>query len=282
MVRGIYTGASGMQAQMHRMDALSNNLANVNTTGFKKDTSVQKAFPELLISRLNDDGVHNFPFGTDDTAPVVGKLGMGVEYNESFTVFDQGSLKQTSNPFDLALENEGFFTIDTPYGERYTRNGSFTLGKEGKLLTNEGYPVMGEEGPIYIKKNNFMIDKEGNVFQNGALSENPKQMISMESNDWKETEKIDRIKVVGFEKDRHIKKMGNSLWKATENSGAAEVLNGSKRPSISQGFLETSNVNPVNEMVNLITVNRAYEANQKVITTQDGLTVKLLSQVAKV
>lgn len=282
MVRGIYTGASGMQAQMHKMDALSNNLANVNTTAYKKDTSVQKAFPELLLSRLNDNGVHKFSFGSDDSAPVVGKLGMGVEYNESFTVFEQGSLKQTSNPFDLALEDEGFFTIDTPYGERYTRNGSFTLGKEGQLLTNEGYPVMGEEGPINIKRNNFMIDREGNVFQNGALSDNPQQMVSMESNDWKETEKIDRIKVVGFDKNRHIKKMGSSLWSANENSGSAEILNGSDRPSISQGFLESSNVNPVSEMVNLITVNRAYEANQKVITTQDELTGKLFSNVARV
>ncbi len=282
MVRGIYTGASGMQAQMHKMDALSNNLANADTTGFKKDTSVQKAFPELLISRLNDNGVHRFPFGSDDTAPVVGKLGMGVEYNESFTVFEQGSLKQTDNPFDLALEDKGFFTIDTPYGERYTRNGSFTLGKEGMLLTKEGYPVMGEEGPIFIKKNNFTIDREGNVFQNGELSNDPKRLVSMEGNDWKDTEKVDRIKIIGFDKDRHIKKMGSSMWGATEDSGAAQILNGSNRPQVSQGFVESSNVNPVYEMVNLITVNRAYEANQKVISTQDTLTGKLFNNVARV
>lgn len=281
MVRGLYTGASGMQAQMHRMDALSNNLANVNTTGYKKDTSVQKAFPELLLRRINDNGVHKFPFGTDDTAPVIGKLGTGVEYNESFTVFKQGSLKETSNPFDVALEDKGFFTIDTPYGERYTRNGSFTLGKEGMLLTKEGYPVMGEEGPIYIKKNNFIIDRDGNVYQNGELSDDPKLMVSMESNDWKDTEKVDRIKVVGFDNDRFIKKMGGSLWGSTETSGQAEILDGKNRPKVSQGFLESSNVNPVNEMVNLITVNRAYEANQKVISTQDNLTGKLINNVAR-
>lgn len=281
MIRGLYTGASGMMAQMHQMDALSNNLANVNTTGYKKDTSIQKAFPELLISRTNESGVVKLPIGTSDNAPVVGKLGMGVEYNESFTVFEQGSLKETGNPFDLALEDSGFFTIETPYGERYTRNGSFTLGKEGMLLTKEGYPVMGEEGPIYIKKNNFMIDKDGSVFQNGALSDNPKQMVSMEGNDWAETEKVDRIKIVGFDKVRHIKKMGSSLWASTDISGVATILNGSKRPMVSQGFLEGSNVNSVNEMVKMISVNRAYEANQKVITTHDTLTGKLLNNVAK-
>ncbi len=281
MVRGLYTGASGMQAQLHKMDALSNNLANVNTTGYKKDTSIQKAFPQLLLSRLNDNGVHKFPFGSSDTAPIVGKLGMGVEYNESFTVFEQGSLKQTSNPFDLALEDEGFFTIDTPYGERYTRNGSFTLGKEGMLLTKEGYPVIGEEGPIHIKKHNFTIDNNGNVFQNGDYSDDPRQMVSMNSNEWKNTEKVDTIKIVGFDKDRHIKKMGSSLWGATEDSGAAEILRGLDRPKVQQGFIEASNVNPVNEMVNLITVNRAYEANQKVISTQNALTGKLFDNVAR-
>ncbi|OQY37349.1 MAG: flagellar biosynthesis protein FlgC [Spirochaetaceae bacterium 4572_7] len=245
MVRGLYTGASGMQAQLHRMDALSNNLANVNTTGYKKDTSVQKAFPELLLSRTNDSGVRRHPFGSSDSAPIVGKLGTGVEYNESFTVFEQGSLQETTNPFDFALEDKGFFTIDTPYGERYTRNGSFTLGKEGMLLTKEGYPVMGENGPINIKKNNFMV------------------------------------KIVGFEKDRHIKKLGSSLWGATENSGAAEILMGESRPKVSQGFIEMSNVNPVYEMVNLITVNRAYEANQKVISSQDSMTGKLIDNVAR-
>jgi len=281
MVRGLYTGASGMQAQMHRMDALSNNLANVNTTGYKKDTSVQKAFPELLLSRTNDSGVRRHPFGSSDSAPIIGKLGTGVEYNESFTIFKQGALKQTTNPFDLALEDKGFFTVDTPYGERYTRNGSFTLGKEGMLLTKEGFPVMGEDGPIHIKKNNFMIDRDGNVFQNGALSDDPKRLVSIDSNDWKETEKIARIKVVGFENDRHIKKLGSSMWGATENSGAAEILTGKSRPKVSQGFLEMSNVNPVNEMVNLITVNRAYEANQKVISTQDNMTGKLINNVAR-
>lgn len=281
MVRGLYTGASGMQAQMHRMDALSNNLANVNTTGYKKDTSIQKAFPELLLSRLNDNGVHKFPFGSSDTAPIVGKLGMGVEYNESFTVFTQGSLVQTENPFDLALEDKGFFTIDTPYGERYTRNGAFTLGKEGLLLTKEGYPVMGEEGPIHIKKNNFIIDKNGTVYQNGEYSDDPKQLVSMTANEWKETEKVDNIKIVGFDRDRFIKKTGSSLWKATEDSGDAQILTGDARPKVAQGFIESSNVNPVNEMVNLITVNRAYEANQKVISTQDNITGQLFSKVAR-
>lgn len=281
MLRGLYTGASGMKAQMNRLDALSNNLANVNTTGYKRDTSVQKAFPEMLIRRMDDNGVRRLPIGSIDSAPIVGKLGTGVEYNESFTVFQQGSLTQTESPFDVALEQKGFFVVDTPYGERYTRNGSFTLGKEGMLLTKEGYPVLGENGPIHIKKNNFTIDADGKIYQNGKLSDDPQRMVSLEENQWEETELVDRIQVVNFDRDRFVKKQGGSLWKATEDSGEAYIMEGETRPKVRQGFLEASNVNPVHEMVNMITVNRAYESNQKVIATQDNLTGKLINNAAR-
>ncbi len=283
MLRGIYTGASGMQAQQHRLDALSNNLANVDVTGYKKDTSVHKAFPEMLMRRFDDNGVHRFPFGSVDTTPIVGKIGTGVEYNESFTVFTQGTLKQTENPFDMALENEGFFSIKTNNGERYTRNGSFILGKEGYLLTKEGYQVLGENGPIQIKANNFTIDEEGNVFQNLDFANDPERLVSMEENTWDDTELVDRIKIVSFSGhgDRFIKKQGNSLWTATEESGTAKIMNGLDRPKVRQGFLEGSNVNPVSEMVNMIEVNRAYEANQKVISTQDSLLDKLINNAAR-
>jgi flagellar basal-body rod protein FlgF len=108
MIRGLYIGASGMTAQQHRLDALSNNLANVDVNGYKRDVSAFKAFPELLIRRMNDDGVYKFPLGSSDMAPIVGKVGTGVEYNESYTVFEQGSFKETGNPYDVALEDKGF------------------------------------------------------------------------------------------------------------------------------------------------------------------------------
>ncbi|MBF9018593.1 MULTISPECIES: flagellar hook-basal body protein [unclassified Oceanispirochaeta] len=283
MIRGLYTAASGMQAQQHRLNALSNNLANVDLTGYKKDTSIHKAFPEMMIRRFNDDGVHQFPIGSVDTAPIVGKLGMGVEYNESFTVFDQGAMKETSNPFDMALDGDGFFTIQTNDGERFTRNGSFILGKEGYLLTKEGYPVLGEEGPVQIKLNNFTIDKKGRIFQNGELSDNPQRLVSMQENDWAGSELVDTLKVVQFEGNgnRFLKKMGSSMWTDTPESGAAFMTDIKERPTVLQGFLEASNVNSVTEMVNMIEVNRAYEANQKMISTQDSLLGKLINQAAK-
>lgn len=281
MIPGMYTGASGMKAQMHRMDALSNNLANVDVTGYKRDLSVSKAFPQMLIRRTNDNGVYKFPFGSSDVAPVLGKIGTGVEYNESFTVFNQGALKQSNNPFDLALDGEGFFSVETIRGERYTRNGSFHLSKEGILVTKQGEPVLGENGIIRIKKNNFVVDKKGNVYQNAALSGDPERLVSMEENEWENLELVDTLKVVDFERPRFLKKEGDSLWRTTEEAGDLQQAALGSETKVEQGFLEGSNVNPVTEMVRMIEVNRAYEANQRTITTQDELSGRLINDVLK-
>ena len=282
MFRGLYTGASGMVAQMHRMDVLSNNLANVDLNGYKRDTSVHKAFPELLVRRMNDDGVYKFPFGSADMAPVVGKIGTGVEMNEAYTVFTQGALKETENSFDLALEGEGFFTVLTPEGERYTRNGSFTLGKEGLLVTKEGYPVLGSEGPIQIKENNFVVDEKGKVYVNSTFADDPQRLVALEENEWENIELVDSLKIIDFDRSRFIKKQGGSLWRETVDSGPATAIPEVERPNVRQGFLEGSNVNPVTEMVRMIEVNRAYEANQKVVQSQDSLTGKLINEAVRV
>jgi len=282
MLRGLYTGASGMIAQMHRMDALANNLANVDVAGYKRDISVQKAFPELLLRRLADDGVYAFPFGSAETGPLVGKLGTGVEFNELFTVFEQGSLKETDNVFDLALDGEGFFTIDTPEGERYTRNGSFVLGAEGLLTTKAGNPVVGQNGYISLKENNFVIDARGGIWQNAALAADPDRLISIEENEWESLELVDTLSMVDFRRTRYLQKQGNSMWQSTFESGQAEEIVDSTRPKLYQGFLESSNVNSVLEMVNMIEVNRSYEANQKVIQTQDSLAGRLVNDAIRV
>ncbi|MGC9313510.1 MAG: flagellar basal-body rod protein FlgF [Sediminispirochaetaceae bacterium] len=281
MIPGMYTGASGMKAQMHRMDALSNNLANVDVTGYKRDLSVSKAFPQMLIRRTNDNGVYKFPFGSSDVAPVLGKIGTGVEYNESFTVFNQGALKQSNNPFDLALDGEGFFSVETTRGERYSRNGSFHLSKEGVLVTKQGEPVLGENGIIRIKKNNFVVDKKGNVYQNAVFSGDPERLVSMEENEWENLELVDTLKVVDFERPRFLKKEGDSLWRTTEEAGDMQQAALGSETKVEQGFLEGSNVNPVTEMVRMIEVNRAYEANQRTITTQDELSGRLINDVLK-
>lgn len=282
MIRGWYTGASGMTAQQVRLDAISNNLANVDTDGYKRDVAVHKAFAELLLRRLNDDGQTLNPFGSADMAPVVGKLGTGVETNELYTEFEQGSLKQTSSDFDIALDGKGFVAVQTPFGERYTRNGSFILGKEGFLETKEGYPVLGENGPIQVKANNFKIDKDGNVYINQSFQSDPFRLVSREENTWDKTQKLDRLKIVDFNKDRYLAKQGSSLWRSTDLSGDAAIMAKGERPQVLQGFVEASNVNPVLEMVQMIEVNRAYEANQKTIQSEDSMLGKLINEVVHV
>ena len=151
--------------------------------------------------------------GSYDVAPIVGKLGLGVETNEIYTVFEQGSFKQTSSTTDMALSGEGFFVVNTPYGERYTRNGNFMIGKEGYLETKDGYPVVGENGPIQVANNRFTLNEDGILYSEEDNTE------------------IDRIKLVRFDNERYLQKMGNSLYSTNDISGEAFVAEGIERPT---------------------------------------------------
>lgn len=282
VVRGLYTAASGMNVQQHRLDEIANNLANVDLNGYKKDTAIQKAFPELLVKRLNDDGMYKFPFGSVDAAPIVGTLGTGVETNEVYTNFAQGPLKQTENDFDLAMEGGGFMTVQTPQGERLTRNGAYLVNSDGYLVTKTGDFVLGENGPIKLKKNNFVIDQDGSVWQNSTFASDDKRLVSQAENQWENIEKVDRLRIVDVKRERYLQKEGNSYWRATDESGPPQVIGPDGRPKIRQGFLEGANVNAVQEMVEMIEVNRAYDANQKTIQTEDSMIGKLWDEVVKV
>lgn len=261
MIRGWYIGSSAMNAQQQRLDTISNNLANVDTAGFKRDVTVQKPFSELLLRRIEADGIYKIPNGSADAAPIIGKLGLGVETNENYTQFEQGSFRGTEAKTDIALAGEGFFAVETPQGERYTRNGNFLLGKEGILETKDGYPLMGENGFIHLEDDKFTVNEDGIITNHDG-------------------EVVDRIKIVRFDNERYLKKMGNSMWYATNYSGEAYIAEGNERPRMMQGFIETSNVNVVNEMVRMIEVNRAYEASQKTIQSEDSMMSTLWSRVA--
>ncbi len=278
MLRGIYTGASGMIAQQARMDAVANNLANVDQTGYKKDTAIFKTFPEMLIRRLSDDGLGIVPTGSYDTMPFVGKLGTGVEVNEVYTQFEQGSLQRTENSFDLALEGRGFFAVQTERGERYTRNGAFTINQDGVLMTHNGDPVLGENGVIRVQQNNFIVNERGEIIVNQALSLDPRDPVNMTGNTWESPTVIDRIKLIDFERIRELKKEGNSFYRETPESGPplppAEI-------KVVQGFLEKSNVSAVREMVDMIEVQRSYEANQKTVQAHDQTVGRLINEVIR-
>lgn len=282
MVRGVYTGASGMIAEQYRLDVVANNLANVDKPGFKRDTATFKSFPEMMAARTEDDGVVIFPLGSTDIRPYVGRLGTGVEVNEVFTEWEQGSLRETGNQLDIALGDKGFFAVETPHGERYTRNGSFLLDKDNYLVTKHGYKVMGENGYIQIKTNNFNIDEEGIISINRRYQDN-NDFVQFNDNEWEDEEILDTLKIVRFENERYLKKEGDSFWVDTDISGPAYIAQkGVDRPKVLSRFLEMSNVNPINEMVRMIEVQRAYELNSKTISTHDTLIGRVVNEVGRV
>ena len=256
MIRGLYTGASGMLAEMARTDVISNNMANVNTTAFKKDRTFFRAFPEMNIHRIHDP----VPAGLDkvvDPRPFIGMMGTGVMLDEVNTDFNQGHLITTSNPLDLAIRGEGFFQVQTPEGIRYTRDGSFSLSSNGYLVTKEGYYVLGENGPLQLlQTGDITISQQGEVFVND--------------------EYIDRLNIVTFADLNQLQKQGDNLY---FTDAVPEPL---QDADVVQGALEGSNISIVAEMVDLISAFRAYEANQKVIQTHDTTLDRAINDVGRI
>lgn len=287
MIRGLYTGANGMNIQQVRMDVIANNLANVDKTGFKRDTTVFKAFPELLIHRYNEDGVGKTPMGSFDTAPLVGKLGLGGEVNEVYTRFEQGAVKKTGNVFDLMLQDKpgterpAFFSVMTNKGERLSRSGSFILDRMGYLVTPQGFPLMGENGPIQVNQGNFLVKENGEIYVNGRIGTRPEDGVNFDQNRFEEPVLLDRIKIRTVENPRHLDKEGDSFYADTPESGEPMPMREQDSPQILQGYLEASNVSVVTEMVEMIEVNRAYEANSKALQTHDQLLGRLINEVTR-
>ncbi len=285
MIRAFYTGASAMDARVNDINVISNNLANVNTTGFKKDLAVFKAHPEMVVRRTNDDGVRIMPIGSLDIRPVVGRLGTGVELNEVYNQKEQGSLRQTENPLDFAIQGKGYFSVLTEKGERYTRNGGFVINNENYLTTLEGDLVLGEKGPVKIKDGNFIVNAKGEIFINPNF-QNPEQLpVQGNTNGFEDNELLDRLKIVTFPRERYLVKEGNSFYRTSEESGEASSAYkdlANQNLKVTQGFKENSNVNPVVEMVNMIEAQRSYEASQKTITSSDTLLDKLINSLARV
>lgn len=238
MIRGLYTSASSMMARRTVQEVVTNNLANLNTVGFKRD---RVAFRNMLDAQ-------NL-VGDEDAS-------QGVEYIE--TDFSGGQFKQTDNPLDFALEGEGFFAVQNGNQKFYTRNGNFKLGIDGELLTANGYQVLGENGPIFLREQNIVVDKDGTI--------SSKDLV------------IGKLLIVNFDEPNRLKKAGNNFF--TKPNTLKEPV--PIETSIKQGSLEESNVNPLEEMVNLILVSRDYSQSQKSIQTQDSTLQKAVNDLGRI
>jgi flagellar basal-body rod protein FlgG len=226
--------AAAMQARISKQEIIANNLANVTTSGFKRD----RIFQEVLDEESMDQATSLTPT----------------------TVFEQGSLKETQNSTDVALQGKGFFVVETLDGPRYTRNGHFQRNANGELITDSGLPVLGKNGPV-SGQGALTIDESGQVYLNGELT--------------------DSLMVVELPESVGLKKIGNSLF-ALVNLDDVGFERDAESAVVKQGYLEESNVNAVEEMVRMMTVYRHFEADEKAMRTQDDILGRVVNDIARV
>jgi flagellar basal-body rod protein FlgG len=250
----LHTAATGMQAQQTRTDVIANNLANVNTTGFKRSRA---HFEDLLYQTLQGPST----LGSRDTEqlPAI-QIGLGTRLTSVQRIDSQGSLEQTSRPLDLAIEGEGYFEVQMPNGNSaYTRDGSLQVSDQGVLITNQGFAI---QPPIKIPKEatSITVSTTGVVTANGMTGATG-------------TQELGRIELARFPNPSGLESMGQNLFSETAASGdpikGLPTEDGNGR--IAQGYLESSNVEIVTEMVDMITAQRAYEINSKAVKNSEDM-----------
>lgn len=261
MVRGLYTAWTGMVNEQKRLDVISNNMANADTTGFKKQGVTSQSFDDELTIRIHDNNQYN------RTKVPIGNMNLGVKIGETYHDFSQGSLRETGNTYDLALSGDGFFTIQTTDKQgvtstKYTRDGSFTVTTDGYLVTKDGDYVLDTNGnriqiPGAQTAGNVAFDSNGNVLVDG--------------------QQVATLGIASFANPQALLLYGENMYEATDAAGLQ-----ASTATVNQGYLEMSNTNVIEEMVDMITITRAYEAGQKMIQSVDGTLQKAVNEIGKV
>lgn len=258
MLKGLYTAYTAMVNEQHRMDTMTNNLANASTVGFKKEGATSQCFKEVLTAKIKDASAGHFG------AEIIGWNNPGVKIGENYTDYTQGSFRITDNTYDLALSGDGFFAIEftNKAGETstmYTRAGQFTLNREGYLVTEDGDYVLDTQSRR-IRLNTLLVSKigkDGTIYQNDTA--------------------VARIGLTDFEDYDYLEKYGETYYRPIEGARTTQA-----NAEINSGYLEMSNVQVVSEMVNLIAITRNYESSQKIIQTYDGSLEIAATQLGRV
>lgn len=257
MLKSLYIAATGMEAQQTNLDVISNNLANVGTNGFKKGRAV---FSDLLYQTVRQPGAYS---SQQTQLPSGLQLGTGVRTLSTEKIFTQGNLQQTGNSKDIAIQGDGFFQVQMPDGTTaYTRDGAFQVDNNGQLVTASGYPV---QPSVTIPPNALTLT----VSADGVVSvTQPGSAANVQ---------VGNLQLATFINNAGLQSLGNNLYAETSSSGSPNVTvpgtNGAG--TLNQSYVETSNVNVVEELVNMITAQRAYELNSKAITTSDQMLQRL-------
>lgn len=258
MVKGLYAAYTGMINEQNRMDVLTNNLANAATTGYKKEGATSQAFNDVLAYKIKDTSEYV------NLAKRIGTMNLGVKIGENYTDYSQGAFRVTENTFDLAISGSGFFTVEftNKAGQtstKYTRDGSFTLTREGYLVTKDGDYVLSSTG------NRIRLDptQEADIDSSGRISQNGVAVAT--------------VGLTDFEDYNYLEHYGENYYQPVEGFEikAADAL-------IRSGYLEASNVQAVSEMVEMISVSRQYESNQKMIQTIDSTLEIAANRLGKV
>lgn len=251
MMRSLWTAATGMVAQQTNIDVISNNLANVNTTAFKKSRA---EFEDLMYQTLSVAGTLN---ASGDRLPTGFQVGMGVRPVSVHKFFSQGSFKNTGNTLDIAIEGQGFFKLNQDGEDVYTRAGNFKLDNNGRIVNANGYALQ-PEFTVPNTATTVTITEKGRI---SALDSNGQELAAAD------------IPIYNFVNPAGLKAMGRNVYVETDGSGAATqgTPGDDNFGTLAQGYLETSNVEMVDEMVGLIIGQRAYEVNSKAMTTSDSL-----------
>ncbi len=251
MIRGLYTAASGMVSAMRRMEFVTNNLANTQTVGFKQDRSPLSTFDEMMI--LQDGSIS--PAGNRQ----LGQLGMAAVAEEPLTDWTQGALQETGRALDFALEGPGFFTVQTPDGVRYTRDGGFTRDALGRISTTEGDLVLGDDGnPITVPGGRLIAGADGTLSVEGQV--------------------IGRLGLAEFSLEQPLRKTGNNQFAPRIDGDAPTPAVAS---AVRQSFVETSNVDMAGNQTTMMELQRAYQASQKMIQYQDEMVGRAVNEIAK-
>ena len=260
MVKGLYTAYTGMLNEQHRMDVLANNLANAASNGYKKEGTTSESFQTVFADKIKDTSE------APNTARRIGTMMPGVKIGNNYTDFKEGAVKTTGNQYDLALTGNGFFAIEyknkaDETSVKYTRDGNFTVTSDGYLTTQDGDFVLDTNGK-HIKLDTALdssIASDGSIYQDGS--------------------QVATIGIKDFEDYTQLEKYGENLYQPKSEDTKAVDAEGAQ---VRQGYLESSNISVVDEMVSMISIQRQYEANQKLITTFDSSLDKTVNDVGRV
>jgi len=279
MSKGLWPAVSGSIAQSERLDAVANNLANTDTSGFKRDQVAFQAVLSSATSAAQKEDIPRHAYTEKDFHKLDGAQSAYAMVEGTYTDFAQGRAKLTGNPLDVSLEGKGFLEVLGPQGVRYTRHGSLKLSSEGMLVTTDGFPVLSAGGGQDATVGKAVPREELMARAIRLDTSKPgKLTITADGKIFQERAQVSQLAVTEFVDTKLLQKEGNSLFR---NDAAANVSQEASGTRIEQGVLETSNVNSVSEMVELIRANRMFEANEKVIRTYGDMEGRAVNEIGK-